>query len=243
MKIRMAGKKKAEVWIYEDIGEGWFGGLSAKRFADELKQIGQVDVINVRINSAGGDVFDAFAIYNTLVRNPASIEIDIDGMALSAASLIAMAGDKIRMADNAMFMIHDPWSMSAGNADQMRSMADTLDQTKENLVSTYTKRSKLDDQTVSTMMSEETWLRASQAKELGFVDEVTTGMEIAAHCDVNRFKNIPREFVSRIESRKPQALDMMRATIRDMSQKVAEIQTKSQQKLAAEIAAVIERNK
>jgi enoyl-CoA hydratase/carnithine racemase len=122
-------------------------------------------------------------------------------------------------------------------------MADTLDQTKENLVSTYTKRSKLDDQTVSTMMSEETWLRASQAKELGFVDEVTTGMEIAAHCDVNRFKNIPREFVSRIESRKPQALDMMRATIRDMSQKVAELQTKSQQKLAAEIAAVIERNK
>lgn len=191
-KMRLAGSKSGEVYLYDEIGSGYFGGISAKQFADDLNALGKIDTLNVRINSPGGDVFDGLAIYNTMKRHPAYVNIDIDGMALSIASIIAMAGDTVRMADNAMFMIHDPWTMVAGSADDFRKQADLMDQVKENLVSTYQKRTSMDNEVLSQMMTDETWMDATTAKQWGFVDEITDQLQIAASFDLRRFKNTPK---------------------------------------------------
>ena len=98
----------ADILIYEDIGDGWLGGISAKTFADELKKLKNLTQLNVRINSPGGAVFDGLAIYNTLKKHKANVTVSIDGLAASIASVIAMAGDQITMAENALMMIHDP---------------------------------------------------------------------------------------------------------------------------------------
>jgi len=187
--------KKAEIFIYEDIGEGWLGGLSAKRFNDELNAIGKMDTINVRINSDGGSVFDGNAIYNSLRKNQARIEIDIDGIAASIASIIAMAGDEIRIADNGFMMIHDPWILTGGSANDLREQADLLDKVRDTLVDTYVRRTGITDNIVSELMAAETWMNATEAKELGFVDTVTGELAMAAHIDIKKFKNPPQALI------------------------------------------------
>src|SRR5258705_8299018 len=97
--IRFINKgKTGEIWLYDQVGEGFFGGMSAKTFVAEMNKLGQVDIINLHINSPGGSVFDGIAIYNSLKNHPARVVVDVDSAALSIASLIAMSGDEIRMA-------------------------------------------------------------------------------------------------------------------------------------------------
>ena len=192
MKIINKGNKKAEILIYEDIGDGWLGGLSAKRFADDLKALGKLNEINVRINSAGGSVFDGVAIYNTLRKNGARIIVDIDGLAASIASIIAMAGHEINMAANSFFMIHDPWGVFAGNADELREQADLLDKVRGTLVDTYVAQSNAERETVEQMMTDETWMTADEALEHGFVHSVTDEVQVAAHHDLTKFKHPPQ---------------------------------------------------
>ena len=105
--VKAKAGDEAEILIYEDVGEGWFGGVTAKQFADELKALGSVKTINLRLNSAGGDVFDGLAIYRRLVDHPAKIVSHIDGLAASIASVIAMAGDEIRISESGFLMIHN----------------------------------------------------------------------------------------------------------------------------------------
>src|SRR5258707_608582 len=127
--IRFINKgSRGEIWLYDQVGEGWFGGMSAKTFVAEVQKLGKVDLINLHINSPGGSVFDGVAIYNNLKSHPARIEVDVDGVAASIASVIAMAGDEIRMAANAMMMIHNAMGMTFGDAEDMRKTADLLDQ-------------------------------------------------------------------------------------------------------------------
>ena len=190
-EIKAAGPKSAEILIYEDVGEGFFGGVTAKQFANDLKSMGKIDLINVRINSPGGSVSDGVAIHNSLARHPARIVVDIDGLAASIASVIAMAGNEIRMAENALFMMHDPWAMVAGNSTELRNKADLLDKAGETLLTTYTNRSNVDSDTIESMMAAETWLTAAEALELGLVDEITNEMKMAAHFDLSMFKNAP----------------------------------------------------
>lgn len=191
MKIQNKGNGKAEIYIYEDIGEGWLGGLSAKAFADEVKGLGKLTQINVRINSAGGSVFDGIAIYNTLVKNPARVIVDIDGLAASIASVVAMAGDEINIADNAMMMIHDPWTVASGSAGELRKTADLLDLLREQLLDTYDKRSSASRDDISLMMDDETWFTSQQALDFGLVDKVTDEVKMAAY-DLSKFKHPPR---------------------------------------------------
>lgn len=194
-RIRAVGKKAAEVYLYDEIGGMW-GGISAKQVADELKALGKVDTLQVRMNSPGGDVFDGVAIFNTLKRHPAAVEVHVDGMALSIASIIAMAGDQIQMADNAMMMIHDPWTIAMGSADEFRKKADLMDQVKQNLVDTYAARTGLDTGRISALMSEETWLTAKDAEQLGFADSVTEALQVAAKFDPSRFRHAPAHLVA-----------------------------------------------
>jgi len=224
-RIRMKSEKAAEIMIYDDIGESWFGGISAKQFAEDLKALGKdIVTLQVRINSPGGDVFDAMAMYNTLRRHNARKEVSIDGMALSAATVVAMAGDKISMAENAMFMIHNPWSITMGTAEDMRAQADVLDQVRENIVTTYERRTKNDGEHIRALMDAETWMRGGQAMEEGFVDEVTKDLAIAAHFDPTRFKNVPPELRSAVQKKAhtPRA-DLVRARTRELAQRAGRL--------------------
>ena len=107
------GETSAEISIYDAIGSF---DVNAKQFVDELKEI-NADTINLRINSPGGSVIDGNAMFNALQRHPAKVVTHIDGLAASMASVIAMAGDEVHMADNALLMIHNPWTFSMGDAD------------------------------------------------------------------------------------------------------------------------------
>ncbi len=182
--------KAAELFIYDFIG-GW-DGVTAKRVADDLKAIGKVDVLNVRMNSFGGEVFEGYAIYNQLKRFSARIEVDIDGAACSIASIIACAGDTIRMAKNAMYMIHDPAGGAWGTAADLRKTAALLDQVRGQLVDTYVARTGLNALTVSDLMTAETWMTAANAAENGFIDQVTQELQLAACADLTKFSNVPK---------------------------------------------------
>jgi len=196
MNIQMKGKT-AEVLLYEDIG-GYFG-ITADSFIREIKSLGDVSTINLRINSNGGNVFDGLAIYNYLKGHKARIEVDIDGIAASIASIIAMSGDEIRIADNAWMMIHDPWIVVGGTASELRSTADTMDGIRESLLETYMVRASADKQVLSDMMSAETWLNATDAVKFGLATSSTAGMKIAASVRKEWFKNPPQALTEQPE--------------------------------------------
>lgn len=187
-----AKAKSAEILIYDDIGEGWIGGISAKSFIADLKALPDVDTVNVRIHSEGGAVFDGQAIYNAIKRLDARVEVDIDGIAASIASIIAMAGDEIRMAENGFMMIHDPWMVAAGTASELRDAAETMDKVRDTLLKTYVNRTGTDSETISQMMLDETWMNADEALEFGFIDSVTEEMKLAAKIDTKRFRKLPQ---------------------------------------------------
>lgn len=175
-----------EVYLYGPIGEG---GITAKAFIDSLKTLNTGKTVNVRINSEGGDVAHALAIYNAL-NELADVVIYIDGLAASAASVVAMAG-KTRMAENAIMMIHRPWSGAVGDSDVMRKTGEILDKFQPTLVSAYAKKTGLADEKLNAMLAEETWLTAAEALAMGFVDEVIEPMAIAASADLSIFDQVP----------------------------------------------------
>jgi ATP-dependent Clp protease protease subunit len=187
--IQAKGAKKAEILVYEAIGDGWYGGLSAKRFANDLKALGELDQIDVRINSPGGVVWDGQAIYNTLKSHKATVNVYIDGIAASMASVIAMAGDTITMPENAMMMIHNPLACVCGEAGEMRKMADRLDKTRDTLIAVYEARTGLNRDEISQMMDAETWMTGKEAADLGFADKVDKAVAMAASFDTEIFKN------------------------------------------------------
>lgn len=130
-----------DILIFGEIGDEWSdSGVTAKRVNDAVLSLGSRDTINVRINSGGGDLFTGLAIYNLLHQHPANVIVNIEGAALSAASVIAMAGDEIKMASNALFMIHDPRMWSGGTSGDMRKAADLLDKAAEQIRDTYVAR-------------------------------------------------------------------------------------------------------
>lgn len=183
LTIRMKADDVAEILLYDVIGADFFGdGVTAKDFRDQIKGV-KAKTINLRINSPGGSVFEASAILAALDDWKGRIEVDIDGLAASAASVVAMAGDRVRMASNAMMMIHDPYTMTAGGAEQMRATAEILDKVKDQIIATYQRRSKRTEAELSQMMSAETWLVGKDAVEAGLADEVTDPSRVAAMAD------------------------------------------------------------
>lgn len=160
----------AEIFIYDEIGGSF--GVSAIDFVEDLGKITD-DNITVRINSPGGSVFDAVAIYNALIQHPASITTRVDAIAASAASIIAMAGDTIEMMVGSQLMIHDAMGVEMGNAKDMREMATFLDRQSDNLASIYAAKGG-DKQDWRAMMLAETWMFAQEAVDFGLADSVFT---------------------------------------------------------------------
>lgn len=197
LKIHNGGED-AELYIYDVVGQDFFGdGITSKSVRDELKKAAKAKTLAVRINSPGGDVFEGTTIANLIGEHKANKTVYIDGLAASIASVIAMSGDTIKIADNAMLMIHDPWSMAMGTAEDMRKTADVLEQIKENIITTYAAKTGQDRGELAAMMANETWMTAEEAKSLGFADEVThNGKKMAAFVDSAKFKfkNIPERF-------------------------------------------------
>jgi ATP-dependent Clp protease protease subunit len=181
-----------ELLIYSDIGESFFyDSVSAKSVKSAIA--GMSGDLSVRINSPGGDVFDGFAIYNMLAQYDGKVTVHIDGLAASAASVIAMAGDEIVMADNALMMIHDPWTISVGDASEMRTTADLLDKIKGSIVTTYLSKTVLDEADVADKMAAETWFNADEAVEYGFAtSKVSESAKIANSIEKPWIKNAPR---------------------------------------------------
>lgn len=179
--IRMKSNDVAEVLLYDEIGADAFfgGGISAKVFRDQIKSI-KAKTINLRINSPGGSVFEGAAMLNALDEFKGDIEVDVDGIAASAASVIAMAGDTIRIANNGMMMIHNPYGMVRGGAEEMRRTAELLDKVKEQILDTYMRRATKTRDELAAMMSDETWLTGQEAIDAGLADEVTGAMALAA---------------------------------------------------------------
>ena len=199
--VKNAKEKSADIWIYSDIGEGWFDGFSAKRFADDVKKLGKLDILNIYINSPGGDVFDGVAIYNILQRNRAKVIVEIDALAASIASVIAMAGDEIRMAENALMMIHNPWGFVIGDVNDFAKAIENLNKVKDSsIMPAYQKQSGMEEKEISKLMDEETWMSAAEAKEYGFIDEITDGKQIAAHIDRAKYKKVFSKIPEGIES-------------------------------------------
>jgi ATP-dependent Clp protease, protease subunit len=200
-----AQAKGAEIVIYHEIGAF---GIPAKAFLDELKALGPVAELTVRINSPGGSVFDGVAIYNALKRHDAVITVWIDGIAASIASMIAMAGDEVVMPENAMLMLHDPSALVLGTASDMRLMADALDQMKAGMVVAYRDKSGRDDAEIEALMAAETWLLAQEAVDLGLADRVEQPVRMAAHFDLSRFRNTPPQLAALLTSSTPQEDEM-----------------------------------
>lgn len=180
-EFKNADGDNPELFIYDEIGM-W--GVDASEIRDKLAAIPRDRIICLRVNSPGGDVFQALAIYNMLVDR--LVTVQIDGIAASAASLIAMAGDPVVMPENAMMMIHNPSGMVWGDSDDMRSTAEALDKIKEALIATYARKSGMDRDELWDLMTAETWLTASEAVDMGFANEVKPAARVAAVFDIGR---------------------------------------------------------
>lgn len=190
----------AEVLIYDEIGAY---GISAKGFLAELGALPDGVPIDLRLNSPGGSVFDAVAIYNALQRHDGTITVWIDGVAASAASYVAMAGDEIVMPENAFLMIHDPSGLVMGTAADMREMADTMDKIAGGMVRGYATRSGRSEEEIVALMAAETWFDAEAALEAGLATRMAEPVRIAASFDITRFRNAPPSLAEAIADPAP----------------------------------------
>lgn len=201
-RVQMKGAA-AEIYIYGDIGESWFGdGITAKSIAEELKNIGSAETIDVHINSYGGDVFDGLAIYRQLVDHKAKVTTHVDGIAASAASVIAMAGDTINIGNGGQMMIHDAWTIAIGNAEELQQTAQRLDLTSGELAKLYAARTKQTESQIRAWMRDELWMTATEAVEHGFADNVVDFHRAAARA-VPGFVNYVRNFDGIAASKRP----------------------------------------
>ena len=151
--------------------ETWFGDeVTPGLFREELNA-GEGDV-TVWINSPGGDVFAAAQIYNMLMEYPGNVDVRIDGIAASAASVIAMAGNKVSMSPVAMMMIHNPMTVAMGDKKVMQQAIDMLDEIKESIINAYELKTGQSRTKIAHMMDAETWFNAKKAVELGFADDI-----------------------------------------------------------------------
>lgn len=200
--------------LYGDISSStWWGDeVTPSAFAQDLKGLGDISVLNIYINSGGGDVFAGLAIYSMLKRHPAQKNVYIDGLAASIASVIAMAGDTVYMPKNAMLMIHKAWTMAIGNANDLRKLADDMDKIDQSILTTYQDKTGLEPEKITEMVNAETWLTAEETVTLGFADVIEESKQIAASMnkdyltmnglsfDLSRFRNPPKQALASLET-------------------------------------------
>ena len=180
--IQARGHKSAEVFIYGDIGQTWNEeSVTAKKFVDEINAL-DVANLTVRINSVGGSVPDGLAIYNALKRHKATVTTSVDALAASIASLIAMAGDTVEIADNALLMIHAPWTVAMGNSAALRETADVLDRFAKAMATAYQRSDATSQEDILALLTDgaDHWYTAEEAVAAGFADHTVASIPMAA---------------------------------------------------------------
>lgn len=192
LRIENKSATSAEIILYAGIGQDFWGDgsmISAKQFSDEMKALPKtVNEITVRINSPGGDVFDGIAIYNRLKQFNGTVNVIIDGLAASIASIIALAGDNITIGEGALYMVHLPWTFAYGNRMEIDNVVNRLMDVEEQMVGIYAKKTGLDRNEIKSLLEAETWLNADQAIDKGFVDaKVDESIPIAASAIKSRW--------------------------------------------------------
>lgn len=227
---KSADGKSGDIFVYGEITKfAWpeDGEHSAQTFKNELDDLGDVENINLYVNSPGGSVFEGITIHNMLKRHNAKITAHVDALAASIASVIIMAADEIRMPSNSMLMIHNPWTLAIGNAADLRKQADDLDRIGESAVQSYLDKSgdKLEESKLKELLDAETWLSANEAYDYGLCDVVEGANDMAACIDdeyMNRYKNVP-------ESLHKEPTKMISAEEKALRQKIADEALASQQ--------------
>lgn len=198
----------SELTIYGDIGESWFwDSTSAVDVDNALKQAGTNDLV-VRLNSPGGSAFDGIAIYNRLKNHPGKVTIHVDGWACSAASVIAMAGDEVIMGTGSMMMIHEASNIVWGTKNDMRQVADMLEELEEGIIDVYMTKAKVSREEIHNKVNAETWFSASKALEIGFATSTSSSVE---------------------DKDESEELTQMRALMKVMQNKIDEIANQTQE--------------
>lgn len=202
-----AEQKTIEVYLYGEIG---YWGITSSDFVRDLLAVDDgISPIVVAIDSIGGDLFDGIAIHNALSRLGERCTARIDGACYSAASVAAAGAHRVQMADNALFMIHNPWTFAAGDSEDLRKVADMMDKAFDGIVASYQHRPlTIDDAELRRLINEETWLTAPEAQAHGFVDEVLTGDYPGfsnSHCKIlNRYQHPPQAALDLLASTEPE---------------------------------------
>jgi ATP-dependent Clp protease protease subunit len=175
-EVKNATADEATVYVYDAIVSSqleadFWGGVAAEPFVRAFNDI-SAPLIHLRINSPGGDVFAARAMETAVRQHKSAVLVHIDGYAASAASILAMAGDEIEIADGGCIMIHNSWSLAMGNAADMRKTADLLEQVDASIVATFVKRSGMDAKDIAQLMTDETWIFAEDAVAGKWADRI-----------------------------------------------------------------------
>lgn len=171
-------KNTADIYLYSAI----LGDVFDSTVHDVINSLNEFkgNLINLHINSEGGDIFEAQGLYTYLRNHNAEVEAYIEGICASAASIIAMSGSKVYMPENSLFMIHNPSGSVFGESEDMRKLADILDKIRDSMAAVYEAKTGKSHDEILTLMNAETWLSAKEAKRAGFVDVITPAREIAA---------------------------------------------------------------
>jgi ATP-dependent protease ClpP protease subunit len=191
----------AEIEIFGEIDNFWgIGPTDFKAAFDKVKSAGSIKLL---LNSVGGSVFDGMSIYQMLAAHRDRLDVEVLGIAASIASIIALAGRKLTMAKGSFYMIHDPMTIMAGGADDLRKTADIMDKMKETFVEIYDAKAELGPDTIAALMAEETWYTAEEALDAGFADAVVDYGQIAARLEgrtVGQFTKAPEVLIVKSES-------------------------------------------
>lgn len=205
--------KSADLYIYGEITPyKWADNdVTASDFKDELDKLGDIDIINIYINSPGGSVFEGQSIYSQLKRHKAVKNVYIDGISASIASVISMCG-RVYIPKNAMIMVHNASAFAEGNSNDFRALADTLDKVNQTIIEVYIEKTGLPEDKIKELMDKETWLTGKEAVDLRFADELIEENKISAcykNYDMqilNRYKNTPKSLVEKETNNNTEAL-------------------------------------
>jgi len=181
-------KKTASMYLYDEVS--WWSGNTARNFQAALANL-DVEEIHLHINSPGGSVFEGVTIYNLLVAHKARVIVHIDGIAASIASVIALAGDVVNIAENGMVMIHNPSVIAWGDAEVMRKNAEILDRVKDAILNTYEDRTKMQREDLAAAMDAETYYSADEAVTAGFASAKVSAVRATALWDPSDFEGLP----------------------------------------------------
>lgn len=197
--VRMAAKAgKAEIFIYDEIGGSWDGsGITMKDFAEQVKALGDVSEMTIRINTVGGSLYVGLGMYHILSAHPARKVAIVEGLSASAGTLPQLACDEIQIPENSYVMIHNPMTFAFGDSEEILRTAAVLEQQTKDVAKLYSDRTKLSVEEVRKLMDAETWMNGREAVAKGFGTVLVANKTVAACADLSHFKNVPEALKSK----------------------------------------------